>query len=261
MICKKCKSEITEGEKFCKNCGEKVEETQESINGVENIKVNNSESIITTNETKKKNNAPLIIVFVVLGIIIVGLIVFIIINLIPKDANSTNDDDKKPVVEEKPSTPTEDVISITNYDYKKVTGYDYALNNNKLYVKDNANNFVVKISNSSTLYSSVASKKSDIKEKLIASGYTINNAYVKTIGNIQYVGYDITSQGKNVLLFYAGHQDGSTVVGSLQVKSPYTYDEALEDISKIIKASSKSKNVNSDTSSESFDIDLSDITK
>lgn len=235
------------------------------------MNTNNMNSAMPSNiENKKKSNLPLIIVFAVLGIIIVGLIVFIVINLIPKDNNSTNNNDNKPVVEnQKPSTTNpensnntnkqEEVITVTNYDYQKVIGYDYALKNNKLYVKDNASNFITVLSNMSTLHSSVIAQKDNIKEKFITTGYTINNDYVKTVGSIQYLVYDVTYQGQNLILAYAKHQDGSTVVASVQVKSPYTYDEALEHVSKIIKASSKSKNTGSDTSSESFDVNISDI--
>ena len=70
----------------------------------------------------------------------------------------------------------------------------------------------------------------------------------------------MTYGGKNLVLFYAEHPDSTTVCGSVQIKSGYTYTEALEDLSLVITASTKSTSGSStDSSSESFNTDFSNI--
>lgn len=240
---------------------------------------NNVTSTVSSNAEKKKSNLPLIIVFIILGLVIIGLIVFIAVTVV----NNSNDDNKgtnTPVTEkEDDNKDTDDIdidtddeddsdvdtkletITASNYDYSKLSGYKYAIKSNRLYVTDDSSNFIAALQNMSQSYSIIESGAETLKEKFNSTGYTVNRVENKVFGTTKFLAFDMTYGGQNLVLFYAEHPDSTTVCGSVQIKTGYTYTEALEDMSLIITASTKSTGSSSttDSSSESFDTDISNI--
>lgn len=296
MFCKKCGNKLTEGQKFCNNCGEKVEEIkiEESVTVTEEVKeetapvmpsqtettINNNEQMnnnnfntnnnvntsIPSTEPKKNSNLPLIIAFILIGIIIIALIVFIVIKVTDKDDNKVDNDnpvvekdDKDEVEEDDDEEPTKkETITATNYDYEKLDGYQYIIKSNRLNVTNKSMDFVAALQNMSTKYSLLEPSLETLKQKFISTGYTVNNAYSKTYGSTKFLVFEMTYMSQNLILFYAEHPDKTTVCGSIQLKSStYTNEDALRDMSIIINASEKS--TSNDDSSESFDSDISDI--
>lgn len=293
MFCKKCGNQLNEGQKFCDNCGEKVEEIvkEESIivasemkeenasiipNQNEELKteINNNEQMnnnfnnysnvntsVSSNVPKKSSNLPLIIAFILIGIIIIALVVFIVVKVTDKDDNNVDNDN--PIVEnddpKKNEVPKKETITATNYDYEKLDGYQYVIKSNRINVTNNSLDFVAALQNTSVQFSTVQPQLESMKQKMINNGYTVNNAYSGTYGTTKFLVFEMTYLGKEMILFYAGHPDKTTVYGSIQLKSSsYTSEDVLKDMSKIINASEKSSTT-SDESSESFNSDISDI--
>lgn len=263
----------------------------ESANQVvtENVEVNNMNNNMNLNTSynnpapKKKSNLPFIIAFIVLGIVIIGLIIFIALTVIgdnskdisePKtpttennkvdnsddDSDDSDDYDDSDVDTDDDDDISVEKITVGNYEYTKLSGFTYSEKSNMLYVTDeNKSKIVVAMQVLAVSYSSIESSSEKIKQQFVSKGYTVNRVVNQTFGTHKFVAFDVTYSGKNIVLFYAGHDDSSTVCGSVQVSSSYTYTEALQDISRIIGASTKVSDSDSSDDTESFDLDISNI--
>ena len=299
MFCKKCGNKLTEGQKFCNNCGEKVEEIvkEESVTVTDEVKeettpvmpsqtettINNNEQMnnnnfntyssvntsLPSNEPKKNSNLPLIIAFILIGIIIIALIVFIVIKVTDKDDNKVGND--SPVVEKDDKDEVEDddnkkeeekkeIITATNYDYEKLDGYQYVIKSNRLNVTNKSMDFVAALQNMpTTTYSVLEPQLETLKQRFVSTGYIVNNAYSKTYGSTKFLVFEMTYMGQNLILFYAEHPDKTTICGSIQLKSSSYTNEDALRDMSIIINASEKSTETNDESSESFNSDISDI--
>ena len=91
MICKKCGIEIPTGNKFCPNCGEKVEEIiSEKIINNNNQYINyGNQNGMNDNFSKKSNTGKIFIIILIFGLLLAGAL-FLIFGVFNKEKHDFN---------------------------------------------------------------------------------------------------------------------------------------------------------------------------
>lgn len=282
MFCKNCGNKLDENQKFCNKCGSKVQDDNEIKDDIDleeksQIEVNNIDNDLNNanqvSKSKKKSNVVFIIVLILLILVIIGLIVFITIKVINNNSNISNNKEiinKKDVdiEDDDDEIDNDETIIVANYKFTKLDKFKYATKEDTLYVTDqNKENILSAMEFLSTPYDEIKLEADAVKQELIDKGYTINKVVNQTFGSHEFLAYDVTYSGNNCVLFYVSIDSATTVCGSLQILSSYTYTQGLTDISEILLYSNKENDEEEeeisdfsvkipDSSSNSFNLDL-----
>lgn len=269
MKCQKCGFELVEGDKFCRGCGEMIEELQqqnqqEPINTpVNNQPVYNQQPVYNNTQypnqmymPPKKSNAGIIIaVIAVLGLLFVGIIVFVIISFasnsfteevekVNKKTPTQTDKTQNTPSQNTPTTVVSDktVVNFLNFEFKLPTNYEYLIEDDTLQIADAANpEWVVAINIAEGNFEAGKSNKTELYNHLRNNGIESSYPVEKTYSGVEYLLFELTANYENVL---AGYTAGSPKhIFSIMIQSTRTdfdYD-VLDEIAPIIKSAEYKK--------------------
>ena len=93
-VCKKCGSQFNDTENFCNNCGQRLEDLNNTNTNISNNQFNSNQGFVqpTVNYSvpKKKSHAGLIITIIIVFILIVGAIVFALFKIFGDAINNSD---------------------------------------------------------------------------------------------------------------------------------------------------------------------------
>ncbi len=222
--CKKCGSQVFEGEKFCRNCGEPIINNNENrvgdnaipnqismnnnlnnqnINRVPNNNLNSNASA----NTNKNNNMP----YIILGTIVVLLVIVAVLLLfLNKDNKSHNKNDYDEPINTGTNTGTNgtttttttstNTITSNGFKFNKVSGYNYETDtdSNSLIITNDKYYIGVVVNNISL--SSITSLKT-LETAYQAEGVNIKNLHYTQINGKKVVVGDATIDGYSVVWY------------------------------------------------------------
>ncbi len=222
--CKKCGSQVFEGEKFCRNCGEPIINNNENrvgdnaipnqismnnnlnnqnINRVPNNNLNSNASA----NTNKNNNMP----YIILGTIVVLLVIVAVLLLfLSKDNKSHNKNDYDEPINTGTNTGTNgtttttttstNTITSNGFKFNKVSGYNYETDtdSNSLIITNDKYYIGVVVNNISL--SSITSLKT-LETAYQAEGVNIKNLHYTQINGKKVVVGDATIDGYSVVWY------------------------------------------------------------
>lgn len=222
--CKKCGSQVFEGEKFCRNCGEPIINNNENrvgdnaipnqismnsnlnnqnINRVPNNNLNSNASA----NTNKNNNMP----YIILGTIVVLLVIVAVLLLfLNKDNKSHNKNDYDESINTGTNTGTNgtttttttstNTITSNGFKFNKVSGYNYETDtdSNSLIITNDKYYIGVVVNNISL--SSITSLKT-LETAYQAEGVNIKNLHYTQINGKKVVVGDATIDGYSVVWY------------------------------------------------------------
>mgnify|MGYP007065850580 CR=1 FL=1 len=238
--CKKCGSQVFEGEKFCRNCGEPIINNNENrvgdnvisnqinmnsnLNNQNNILNNNSQmqnynnqninqapnnnqnSNASTNKNKN-NNMPYIILgtIVVLLVIVVGLLLFL-----NKDNKSHNKNDYDEPINTGTNTGTNgtttttttnaNTITSNGFKFNKVSGYNYETDTDSNSLIITNDKYYIGVVVNNISLSSITSLKT-LETAYQAEGVNIKNLHYTQINGKKVVVGDATIDGYSVVWY------------------------------------------------------------
>ena len=223
MKCNHCGAEIKEGEKFCTNCGQKVETQTQTLQ---------SNNLNQQNNQRRKSNVGLIVGLIV-GVVVLGIIsiVSVILVIVSKEVKQTNDIIKQENSEQVESpgssensnnqnTPT--TIDFNNYKFTVPSDCKASVSNNQLIIYGPNNKWVGVIMTQAGNYDTLVSMKDQIKTALSnqegAEKYDLTNAVTeeKTYGGMSFlITKNIISESYNLDISYGKADDNNVFVVSL----------------------------------------------
>jgi large-conductance mechanosensitive channel len=232
-----------------------IQTEENPFNNVQNSNVN-----IPVKE-KKKSNVPFIILLVIMILIIIGLAVFIFISLYKNntttEASSTETVEKE--TEEKSTTEvsTTNKLIIDNYEFTIPNGYKTSEQDSYWKILNSSSTallFIDGIINQS--YDVYVSNAETIKLSYTNAGYVVNGYTTKTVGNVNYLIYDVDYSNQNMYDIYAKLDDTHILMGSIMISPSTTYDNALEEFNTII---SSAKGGNNTSGSATFSAEIPSV--
>lgn len=224
-------------------------------NEILNSSVNNNQEY-TPNNSKKNNNIPFIIVLVILSLIIIGLVIFIFINILNNSSDNTSKIEKETVEVEKEegnkSTPTNidtsNKITIDDYEFIIPNGYKTSQESGVCLIMDDEKSVIFEldaVANES--FSDYILHSEDLKTEFINKGFVVNGYTTKTVGNIDYLLYDVTKDGVNMNLYVAKIDEFDIAIGAIVISPSTTYDNALVKLSTILSTADGKDKTSSST--------------
>lgn len=189
-FCKYCGKEIKENNKFCDNCGVKVEnDTIEEDDPIDNIKI-----AVENASKNEKMSGYMIAVIAILSLIIISLIIIIAIRLTKNEKVKDNTNNNSPSVVEKDTIDdieddTDAKVESNTYEfsgYKFIVpkGYTPSIDDKYLVLTNMEDKIQIAASVLSyQSYSKISSNLETLKQELIEEGATVSTIKEEQIDN------------------------------------------------------------------------------
>ncbi len=270
MVCKNCGADLKPGVKYCLNCGNYIEDDEEtdeekdeekddlendseddlSIDDI-NLKLsdNENEKIESDKESdekddisfeekvdiveepkKKKKKMKLSMT----DIIIYGVLsLIIIVSLIVMVLSLTNGNKQTNTTPQSSSTPVQDtVVEMTDYTVKFPGNLNYSQENDVIYISD-GDKYTFSYKNSLEKYEKYANDITIIENSLKKSGYTVISSETRLVNNTEFLIYKFKSNSTIKYLYVTQVNDKYITMGTIEINDDGDWKDALPVINKI----------------------------
>ena len=247
MNCRKCGSELFEGDAFCPNCGEPV---KANIQAEKNIGGREEREQYYNNTQSKGINLVVLILIIVLVIALIGGIIFAIVKLTSKDTDNTNNVVNTNTVSDTSNTTVSNVnypngqvgnnVSFYKVKYNNFTlsipdNMQYYLNTDCLSIANEEETWIAQLYITEGSFTNLKSRISSLQSYFIQEGFTVvKNTELKNINGQEVITTGLSKQQENGLLSY--HRLNSMYVGAsiIYTKTNELDYDVLNKISSII---------------------------
>ena len=256
MNCKNCGNPLVGGEKFCKNCGVKIEEA--TVN--EPTVVEPVQQTVQPSNNKGSDKKNFIILTVIVIILALGFAVGYLLMNKDKDNNSEDDNKTKTTetkkdtsktddididdidlddidldddIDDTDTTDSEDTYTYKNFKFNKVEGFTYTTSSQGLQITNLSD--VIVLDAVAGDFDIVKKNTSTVETTFKNQGYDIKNVEVKTYGGVEYITSEVTKDSISMLILYTKADNNHTfVIGVTNTKFTVDYD-VITTVNKIIK--------------------------
>lgn len=259
MNCKKCGSQLTENDQFCKGCGAAVErvsaqnmnvnnfntQSQQPMNNGYQQPVNNGINGQTMNQTwtnsynqptynqgtKNNGNAKFIIIGIIIAIAIFGGILTVGL-LSNKNDNSLDNDGNM----QQANNSSNYKVNFGGFAFKIPTDLVYETDSDAMLLSDENGTWAAYIEVVEGSYNQLLNNKNQLQSIYLDLGYNASSVVEKTIGGMSFITLELSMGGTNALLGLA-KANSMYVFGvtALNLDNEFDYD-LLKTISKVLNS-------------------------